>query len=105
MPKIPSYPPMTAPDGADEIPIEDISAGQTKYITLTKLKEWFQSLTLWITTAMIADAAVTKAKMTNPYKFYAYRSAAHNSSGSLTKVPYESEVYDSNNNFSTATYN
>lgn len=53
MPKIPSYPPMTAPDGADEIPIEDISAGATKYITLTKLKEWLQALVSWVSPSNI----------------------------------------------------
>ena len=55
-----------------------------------------------VETAKIKDAAVTPAKWTNPYKFYAYRSAAHNSSGTAAKVPYESELYDSNSNFSTA---
>lgn len=54
MPKIPALPPMTSVDTADELPIEDVSAGTTKYITLTKLKEWFQSLTAWITYAMVA---------------------------------------------------
>lgn len=58
-----------------------------------------------VTTTAITDGAVTPAKWTNPYKFYAYRSAAHNSSNTITKVPYETEVYDSNNNFSTANNN
>lgn len=48
MPKIPALPPMTTVDTADQIPIEDVSTGNTKYITLTKLKEWFQSLAAWV---------------------------------------------------------
>lgn len=63
MPKIPALPPMTSVDTADELPIEDVSANTTKYITLTKLKEWFQSLVGWITTAMIGDSQVTAAKL------------------------------------------
>lgn len=63
MPKIPALPPMTSPDAADELPIEDVSANTTKYITLTKLKEWFQALTNFVVTAMITDAAVTWAKI------------------------------------------
>lgn len=65
MPKIPALPPMTSVDTADELPIEDVSAGTTKYITLTKLKEWFQSLAGWITTAMIADANITPPKISS----------------------------------------
>ena len=63
MPKIPALPPMTSPDGADELPIEDVSVGNTKYVTLTRLKEWLQSLTGWITTAMIGDTQITRAKI------------------------------------------
>lgn len=63
MPKISAYPPMTSPDGADVVPIVDVSATQTKKITLTALKEWLQSLTSWITTAMIGDLQITTAKL------------------------------------------
>ena len=62
MPKIPALPPMTSPDGADQLPIEDVSTTNTKYITLTRLKEWLQSLAGWVTTAMIGDNQVTFAK-------------------------------------------
>lgn len=55
-----------------------------------------------VDTDSIINGAVTPVKWTNPYKFYAYRSAAHDSSGTAAKVPYESELYDSNSNFSTA---
>lgn len=63
MVKISALPPMTSPDGADPAPVTDTSAGATLKLTLTKLKEWLQSLTSWITTAMVADAAITKAKI------------------------------------------
>lgn len=35
---------MTSPDGDDVVPIVDVSATQTKKITLTALKDWLQSL-------------------------------------------------------------
>lgn len=63
MPKIPALPPMTSPDGADELPIEDVSTSNTKYITLTRLKEWLQSLVGWVTTAMIGNKQVTADKL------------------------------------------
>lgn len=63
MPKIPALPPITSPDGADQLPIEDVSAGATKYITLTGIKTWLQSIASLITTAMIGDTQVTKSKL------------------------------------------
>lgn len=104
MPKIPALPPMTSVDTADEIPIEDVSAGTTKYITLTKLKEWFQSLTGWITAAMIAG--IDRSLLTtdsNPYKFLVYRNAAQNSSAAFAKINFDAEVFDTNNNFDSTT--
>lgn len=61
--KISALPPQTTPDGADELPSNDVSATTTKKITLTVLKEWFQSLVGWITTAMIGDTQVTSSKI------------------------------------------
>lgn len=55
MVKISALPAMTSADGADPAPIVDDSVGSTKKITLTKMKEWLQSLTAWITNAMVAD--------------------------------------------------
>lgn len=63
MPKISALPAMTTADGDDPAPIVDDSAGSTKKITLTKMKEWLQSLVGWISTAMLADAAVTNVKL------------------------------------------
>jgi hypothetical protein len=63
MPKISALPAMTTADGDDPAPIVDDSAGSTKKITLTKMKEWLQSLAGWISTAMVADAAITPSKL------------------------------------------
>jgi hypothetical protein len=65
MPKIPALPPISAPDAADLLPIEDVSANTTKSITLTKLKEWFQALAGWISNTMLADSTLTYAKVSN----------------------------------------
>lgn len=64
MPKISALPALTAAADGDEIPINDISdsGGTTKKMTLTKLKEYLQALVGWITTAMVADGAITAAK-------------------------------------------
>jgi hypothetical protein len=104
MPKIPSLPPMTSPDTADELPIEDVSASTTKYITLTKLKEWFQSLSGWISTAMLAAGAVTDTKRTLNS---AFRASADGSQGALTsatfiKLTYKTEVFDDNSDYDAA---
>jgi hypothetical protein len=63
MPKISALPPMTTADAADEAPIVDTSVSTTKKWTLTLLKTYLQSLTSWITTAMINALAVTYAKI------------------------------------------
>lgn len=63
----------------------------------------------------LADASVTSAKIvgidksilttdSNPYKFSVYRNAAQNSASSHTKISFDTEVYDTNNNFATGTY-
>lgn len=66
MPRIVGLPPTSEPlaDG-DLLPIHNVSTGDTEKTTLTKLKEYLQALVGWITTAMIADGAVTSAKI-NP---------------------------------------
>lgn len=66
-----------------------------------------------VTTAKIADDAVTAAKLdgvdksllstdSNPYKFKAYRNAAYTpTNSSTTKYPWDAEEFDTNNNFDT----
>ena len=102
MPKIPGLPVMTSPDGADEIPIEDVSVTTTKYITLTKLKEWLQALVGWISTAMLADGAATYLKWTNTIRFSAYRNAALTPSGTQ-QITFDAEDFDIGSNYSTST--
>lgn len=63
MPKISALPPMTTADAADEAPIVDTSASATKKWTLTLLKTYLQSLTSWLTTAMLTNASVTADKL------------------------------------------
>lgn len=70
-----------------------------------------------VTTAKILDDNVTAPKIvgidksnlttdSNPYKFRAYRAgAATVSNGSYGKVAFETETYDTNNNFDSATNN
>lgn len=65
MPKINALPPMTAPAGDDVFPADDVSTTNkdTKKLSLTGLKEWFQSVAGWITTAMIADSQINASKV------------------------------------------
>lgn len=63
MPKISALPPAGTLADDDETPFVDDSVGTTKKFTLAGLKAWLQSLTSWITTAMITDDAVTAAKI------------------------------------------
>ena len=44
MPQIPALPPITAPDGPDQFPIDDTSVATTKRMSLTQLSTWLQSL-------------------------------------------------------------
>lgn len=63
MVKISALPPAGSLADDDETPFVDDSTASTKKFTLTILKEWFQSLVGWITTAMIGDGQVTAAKL------------------------------------------
>lgn len=69
-----------------------------------------------VTTAKIADAAVTSAKVSgldrsllttdsNPYKFSAYRNGAWSVATGFAKVAFDTETYDTNNNFNAVTNN
>lgn len=64
MPKIPSLPAGTTLAADDEFPAEDTSASTTKRWTMTRLKEWLQSLTGWITNAMLTDSTIRAGKTT-----------------------------------------
>lgn len=59
-----------------------------------------------IGTSSISDDAITPAKWTNPYCFRAYASSGTSiaDAGSGTKVNFQTEDYDYNNNFASSTY-
>lgn len=58
-----------------------------------------------VTTVKLANASVTPAKWTNPYCFRAYAGATTTmTDGSLTKVAFNTESYDYNNNFASSSY-
>lgn len=66
MPKINALPNQNAPDGSDVFPTDDVSdTNTTKKLTLTTLKEWFQSLTGWITAAMMGAGSVTNTVLSS----------------------------------------
>lgn len=52
---------MASPDSADPAPVVDDSASTTKKLTLGQLKTWLQSLTGWITAAMMDAGAVIQS--------------------------------------------
>ncbi len=93
MPKIPALPPMTSVDTLDELPIEDVSAGTTKYITLTKLKEWFQTLTSWVFSENLKCTVA----------FYGYKTGTQATSNGTAKVTLNNELYDEGNDFDPVT--
>lgn len=49
---------------------------------------------------------ISAVGMQNPYKFSVYRSAAFTpgSSAAFVKIPFDTEIFDTNNNFSSGTY-
>lgn len=69
-----------------------------------------------VTTAKIADDAVTAAKLdgvdksllttdSNPYKFCVYRNAAYNwGTAAFAKISFDTEVFDTNNDFASSKY-
>lgn len=103
MPKISALPPMTTADAADEAPIVDSSASTTKKWTLTLLKTYLQSLTSWITTAMVGDAEITSEKLKATVAFLAHLGSAQNTTNGTSKVNLNSESYDEGSDFDNAT--
>lgn len=99
--KIPELSELTTYATNDLLIIEDVSAGTTKKITWDNL---------------IADNSITAAKVdgidksllttdSNPYKFRVRRAAALSLvSITWTKVVFDTEDFDTNNNFASGTY-
>lgn len=57
-----------------------------------------------ILTRHLATDAVTPIKLSNPYKFSAYPSSTVGISSATQKIALNTESFDTNNNFDTATY-
>lgn len=67
MPKINALPAMTTVADDDVFAADDVSTANkdTKKVTFTKLKEWLQSLTSWITHSMVSTGFVVQEVATN----------------------------------------
>lgn len=99
MPKFPAYPPLTAPDAADEALLNDQSdSNKTKRLSLGGLKSWLQSLTKWVTLGMI-DLSTYPA-------FLAYPTVSQSLTGAGAAQTFQAntEVYDQQNCYNNATY-
>lgn len=58
-----------------------------------------------IVEAALPDFSLANVSIANPYKFHVYRAAAQNTtSGVFAKVSFDTESFDTNNNFATGTY-
>lgn len=99
MPKFPAYPPMTSPDGADEVLVNDASdSNKTKRFSLTGLKDWLKTLVNWVTLGMI-DLGTFPS-------FTAYASVSQTLVGGAAAVVFQAntELFDNTNNYNNATY-
>lgn len=71
-------------------------------IESAKINENFEGLA---DGTMIESGAITPAKITNPYKFLAYLGSNQTTvATTFTKLNMNTEVYDTNSNYSTSTY-
>lgn len=84
MPKISGLPVLSSPADDDEIAVVDDSAATTKKLTLAGFVAWLQSKIAWITTAMIADSAVTPDKRSGGYAAGIIAGATLGSTGNKT---------------------
>jgi len=104
MPKISALPPMTTADAADEAPIVDTSVTTTKKWTLTLLKTYLQSLTNFITDAMVTEGSIALKRLSATVAFYGYKaSGTQATTNGSAKVTLNGEVFDQGSNFDSAT--
>jgi len=104
LPRISDLTSYTAPSNSDLLAIVDQAGAVTKKITRADLLKGTALPADTVTTPAIADASVTPAKWANPYKFFAYRSSAWSTNGATAGlVTFNTEDYDTNSNFDTAT--
>lgn len=104
MPRISALPPNTSPDGDDELPGVDDSTSTTVKWTLTTIKTWLQSLAGWITTAMVANRAVTSEKLESTIAFKAYNTATQSIQATPSALALATEEYDIGSNFSASAF-
>lgn len=110
MGKIPDYPAKSTPVDADLFVIEDVGAGATKKTTKANVTKTISTDTI---TEQTADNGTTieginhkdnvLSGVKNPYKFSAYATSSHTYGISDTKVTFEAEEFDTNNNFDLTT--
>ena len=84
----------------DSLNIKDGKLNTNDSVVTANIKD------LNVTTGKLADASVVPTKWANPYKFRVYRNAAANAgiNSTLAKIVFDTENYDTNNNFATGTY-
>lgn len=89
---------LTSADDSDLLIIEDVSAAQTKKITIANLLvghvDTADIADSAVTVAKIADNAVTADKIYNPYIFRAYRSTNQGTSAGWNTIICQTEEYD-----------
>ena len=95
---------MSAPNNNDLLAIVDMAGAVTKKITRADLLKGTALPADTVTTPAIVDASVTVGKLTNPYKFCAYRSAAGPTvpAATWTTIVLDAEEFDTNSDFNTA---
>lgn len=81
MPKISALPPAGTLADDDITPFVDDSTSSTKGYTLSGLKAWLVSLVGWVVTAMIADEAITLAKLDEETTIKVYQERATATTG------------------------
>lgn len=57
-----------------------------------------------VTNQKLASASVKPENISNPYKFSVFRNAAVNSNTSPAIIPFDTKLFDNNNNYNTSTY-
>ena len=95
---------MSAPNNNDLLAIVDMAGAVTKKITRADLLKGTALPADTVTTLAIVDGAVTVGKLTNPYKFCAYRSATGPTvpAATWTTIVLDAEEFDTNSDFNTA---
>lgn len=109
MPPTPFYLTLTPPNqlstvGNSEIVYVTARSGDTLTIQRAKRGTSAKSIEAgWIVANGVYAEDVDITGIDNPYKFRVYRNAGYIAPAGINKVPFDTKVYDPNNNFSTNT--